>query len=58
MQLKYRGIDYSVSTTPVETTETGEVGIYRGVALRHRQARMARRHPSIELTYRGVNYLG
>lgn len=57
MKLTYRGVQYDYTPPAVETKETSDVGIYRGVDIRFRTvAKSPVQQPTLDLMYRGVAY--
>lgn len=56
MNLTYRGISYEASVTGTEAPATEEMGTFLGKPYPIKRTRIAQRHASAELTYRGVRY--
>jgi hypothetical protein len=57
MKLTYRGVQYDYNPPAVETNNTSEVGKYRGVDIRFRNAKKNPvQQPTLDLVYRGVAY--
>ncbi|WAL60604.1 DUF4278 domain-containing protein [Thermocoleostomius sinensis] len=55
MELHYRGAIYHHDETPIEMTENGVVGHYRGAAVRLRRPKRPVSQPiPASLTYRGA----
>jgi len=57
MQLKYRGVSYDYNPPEVETTESQQVGTYRGLEWRFRNPRKPLvLETNLDFKYRGVPY--
>jgi hypothetical protein len=55
MELHYRGATYQQETAPIELTDSGVVGHYRGASVKLRQPRRPVVQPAhARLTYRGA----
>jgi hypothetical protein len=59
MKLSYRGANYEMTVSSIETTESETIGKYRGVAVRF-SAPVGTPTPqsAMRLNYRGAAYLG
>ncbi len=55
MNLTYRGISYTTTSTPVKTSDRPIIGRYRGVVLRF-TAPQALASTHVQLSYRGATY--
>jgi len=56
MNMIYRGIAFSISTTPIATQETAELGTFLGQQYAIKQYQAASQKGSQKLIYRGVCY--
>ncbi len=56
MQLKYRGISYNLTFTPINMTDTGSQATYREATYSLQQPQSLPECPHRQLTYRGISY--
>jgi hypothetical protein len=58
MRLSYRGANYEMATTNIETVESETIGKYRGVPVRFASPTGTTPQSAMRLNYRGAAYLG
>jgi hypothetical protein len=56
MKLVYRGIAFRTAPAGADAIETGETATFRGQQYSIKQAQVAQRQGTTELTYRGARY--
>jgi hypothetical protein len=56
MKLVYRGIAFQSTPAGADAIETGETATFRGQQYSLKQAQVAQRQGTTELTYRGARY--
>lgn len=57
MQISFLGKSYTASTTAIDATVTDATAVFMGHSYARKQLNVTQRHPSDELTYRGVQFI-